>query len=159
MGFCVNYGSDQNNGVIKLYSTKAGPAEDLQEECLDACIQFGEHHLITGCEAIWHQQNRGCYAHTEKVTNGNGANKHSCWVIESDPDALYDTPEPEDTPMQQGYCVKANDSDQNSGVIKLSDQDAGPSQEKFSSSLICVPMLHLTMLQRRDVKQYGGNGI
>merc|ERR1712157_495700 len=69
----------------------------------------------TGCEAIWNQSNRGCYLHTQSISHGNGVGNHVCWTF------------PETSHMDNGFCVKADGGDQNSGVIKLYSKDAGPS--------------------------------
>ena len=36
---------------------------------------------VTGCEVIWDQGNRGCYAHTKEIASGNGVARHFCWVF------------------------------------------------------------------------------
>ena len=35
----------------------------------------------TGCELIWEQRGRGCYAHTADVGVGSGMSRHYCWVF------------------------------------------------------------------------------
>lgn len=60
-GFCVKpNGQDQNSGVIKLMSGDHN-SDAKKLECLKACA---EQPNFTGCEVIWDQDNRGCYAHT-----------------------------------------------------------------------------------------------
>ena len=49
-----------------------------QRECLKHCQFF---QFATGCEVIWNQGNRGCYAHTKEVARGNGHDNHFCWVF------------------------------------------------------------------------------
>lgn len=77
-GFCVDSkNQDVNTGVTKL---KAGDfkSDASQEECLALCQR---HPGATGCEAIWEQNNKGCYVHTsKKVHHGNGAANHACWI-------------------------------------------------------------------------------
>mmetsp|Transcript_3556 Transcript_3556/g.5368 ORF Transcript_3556/g.5368 Transcript_3556/m.5368 type:complete len:681 (-) Transcript_3556:438-2480(-) len=75
-GFCVNNGADQNSGFYKIAEGDFETAEK-QLECATWCAAYSGH---TGCEAIWNQRNRGCYVHTEPVTNGNGVANHACWV-------------------------------------------------------------------------------
>ena len=70
-------GGDQNSGVVKINSLD-GNTLDRQEKCLDQCRSVTG---VTGCEVIWAQDNRGCYAHTEEVVSGNSADKHFCWVF------------------------------------------------------------------------------
>lgn len=68
---------DQNSGVIKLDNLNTKSDKEL-EACLKKCeTRIG----ATGCEAIWDQGNRGCYAHMEYVEKGNNANRHVCWVF------------------------------------------------------------------------------
>jgi len=77
-GLCVTAdGVDQNSGVYKVESGDfETPA--LQTRCLQMCAAYPGH---TGCEAIWNDDNRGCYVHTQKVDRGNGVANHACWVI------------------------------------------------------------------------------
>ena len=77
-GFCVKAnGHDQNNGVKKLNNLD-GNTPVRQEECLSLCKSVSG---ATGCEVIWDQSNRGCYAHTAEVANGNGVDRHVCWIF------------------------------------------------------------------------------
>jgi len=77
-GFCVMAnGTDQNEGVIKLNEVD-GNTPEAQATCLDLCQ---EEEGATGCEVIWDQSNRGCYAHTSEVDRGNKANNHTCWIF------------------------------------------------------------------------------
>jgi len=81
-GFCLNrYGHDQNSGVIKLWGGDFGPSQTKQMECVQKCIDASAVRKTTGCEAIWHQGNRGCYLHTQDVSRGNGVDRHSCWIL------------------------------------------------------------------------------
>lgn len=81
-GFCVTRsGGDQNSGVIKLSSRDINTPQ-AEEECLEMCSGVPG---LTGCEGIWHQGNRGCYAHTREVGRGNGAARHTCWVAKAKP--------------------------------------------------------------------------
>ena len=77
-GFCVKEDrGDQNSGVIKLNDLDGNTAE-RQEKCLELCrAEDG----ATGCEVIWDQENRGCYAHTDEIDRGNGVDRHGCWVF------------------------------------------------------------------------------
>ena len=75
-GYCVtSSGGDQNSGVTKLNSLD-GNTLNRQEQCLSLCRSVAG---VTGCEVIWDQSNRGCYAHTQEVASGNGAARHFCW--------------------------------------------------------------------------------
>jgi hypothetical protein len=77
-GFCVSAnGRDQNSGVRKLNSLDIN-TQARRNECLNKCVQVPG---VTGCEGIWSQGNRGCYAHTKPVARGNGRARHSCWVV------------------------------------------------------------------------------
>jgi len=106
-------GGDQNSGVIKLDSN-GGNSEARQHECHRKCKASWEP-VKTGCELIWNQGNQGCYLHTKTIDHGNGVRNHKCWIF---------PPEP-----QQGFCVKSNGGDQNSGVIKL-DSNGGYSEAR-----------------------------
>ena len=87
-GFCVtSNGRDQNSGVIKLNSLD-GDTKNRQEQCLKACRSVAG---VTGCEVIWSQNNRGCYAHTQEVAYGNGENRHYCWPFSKCQEGLYNT--------------------------------------------------------------------
>ena len=77
-GYCVtSSGRDQNSGVKKLNNLN-GDTLERQEQCLKLCRSVPG---VTGCEVIWDQGNRGCYAHTQEVARGNGEARHSCWVL------------------------------------------------------------------------------
>merc|ERR1719221_720924 len=96
-GFCVKAdGGDQNSGVIKLYSTNAGPSDSLLQECHQTCdSELKERNVqATGCEAIWDRGNRGCYLHTQPISHGNGRERHACWIYNTDSptDAATDSP-------------------------------------------------------------------
>jgi hypothetical protein len=75
-GFCVKSGGqDENDGVVKLDGGNYQTADRLQQ-CMDRCAAVTG---VTGCETIWDQGNRGCYAHTSpKVARGNGVARHYC---------------------------------------------------------------------------------
>ena len=105
-GFCVRRdGGDQNHGVHKL---KGGDWKANHEECLAECAKVPG---VTGCEMIWDQGNRGCYAHTSEVARGNGVVRHSCYLPKKFGEG------------EKGYCIKHDGGDQNSGVIKLDGGD------------------------------------
>ena len=77
-GFCVQpNGGDQNSGVTKLNDID-GENLEAQRECLIQCRNTAG---ATGCEIVWNQGNRGCYAHTQEIDRGNGAERHFCWVF------------------------------------------------------------------------------
>jgi len=77
-GFCVTAkGHDQNSGVKKINAVD-GNTCTTQSACLKACKATPG---ATGCEVIWHQGNRGCYAHTKSIAKGNGVARHMCWVF------------------------------------------------------------------------------
>ena len=77
-GYCVKAdGRDQNAGVIRLDS-KDGDTIERQEECLKLCASVSG---VTGCELIFGQKWKGCFAHTQEVVSGNGAGWHYCWVL------------------------------------------------------------------------------
>lgn len=81
-GYCLDStGRDQNSGVIKLWGGDFGPSQEKQMECVQKCIQASTARKTTGCEAIWHQGNRGCYLHTKDVARANGVDRHSCWLL------------------------------------------------------------------------------
>jgi len=126
-GYCVNlHGQDQNGNVIKLSDKDHGHDEESQKKCLNLCASYSTEILITACEAIHGQWNRGCYAHTKEVFRGNGVSKHKCWPINKYEPVKFD----EFLPAEKGYCENSNGHDQNSGVIKLWGGDFGPSEEK-----------------------------
>ena len=76
-GFCVKNGKDQNDGVVKINNIN-GNTEQAQQNCLNECRKRKD---ATGCEIIWDQSNRGCYAMTKQITGGSGAKNHYCWVF------------------------------------------------------------------------------
>ena len=82
-GFCVkSNGEDENIGVIKLSSENVETNAKV-DKCWSLCKNYNGGIGVTGCEAIWNQQNRGCYVHTSpNITHGNGKTNHFC--------ALYD---------------------------------------------------------------------
>jgi hypothetical protein len=100
-GYCVRGdGRDQNSGVKKLNSLDIN-TPDRMEKCLEACSKVSG---VTGCEGIFSQGNRGCYAHTQDVSGaGNGRGRHNCWI-------KNDLPE-EFGMIQRGYCVRADGRD------------------------------------------------
>ena len=78
-GSCVQGNiADQNSAVAKLHSFDVDTLEK-REQCLELCRSAVSG--ATGCEAIWNQNNRGCYAHTKKIFRGNGVAGHLCWVF------------------------------------------------------------------------------
>jgi len=80
-GFCVkSNGEDQNNGVVQLATGNFGPSESKKQECFNLCINASSKLQVTGCEAVWYQNNKGCYIHTKDVYRGNGVQDHNCWV-------------------------------------------------------------------------------
>ena len=90
----MSSGADQNSGVKKLNSVD-GNTIQAQQECLRLCSLV---HGATGCEVIWDQGNRGCYAHTQDISHGNGVDRHFCWVFSKakkegklETEKLYDT--------------------------------------------------------------------
>ncbi|KAH8094386.1 serine-type endopeptidase [Aureococcus anophagefferens] len=97
-GFCVTSdGGDQNWGVVKL---EGGDFESAAQKakCLEMCAKV---QGVTGCETIWDQWNRGCYAHTRDVARGNGVARHSCWIADDDgaEPAPRPTPKPTAKPV------------------------------------------------------------
>jgi len=74
-GYCVlSNGRDQNSQVTRSSSSFANSNSG---GCLNWCeTQSG----LTGCEYIWGQRNRGCYAHRATVSRGNGVSRHYCWI-------------------------------------------------------------------------------
>jgi len=93
-GFCIkSNGVDQNEGVIKLNDVDINTPE-LQAACLSKCRGISG---ATGCETIWNQENRGCYAHTSVIAKGNDFINHACWVFskcttDSPPSKYYKMP-------------------------------------------------------------------
>jgi len=81
-GYCLDSaGHDQNTGVVKLFGGDFGPEESKQMSCVDKCIKASAIRRVTGCEAIWHQGNRGCYIHTKDVASSSNHDRHSCWIL------------------------------------------------------------------------------
>ena len=77
-GYCLtSKGFDQNNGVIKLNSLDSNTRE-RKLNCLKLCRALSN---AIGCEVIWGQSNRGCYAHTQNIATGNGVDRHHCWMF------------------------------------------------------------------------------
>ena len=77
-GYCVTAeGKDQNEGVIKI-SSVSNKTLAYQNICLKLCTRTPN---VTGCELIWGQANRGCYAHTKSIAKGNGQDRHMCWIL------------------------------------------------------------------------------
>jgi len=121
-GFCVKAnGGDQNSGVKKVLTGNYGNTNESKQVCLEEC---SKHQEATGCEMIWDQGNRGCYVHTQEVARGNGAHRHFCYVSA----ATFG-------PEQDGFCVKANGGDQNSGVKKVLTGNYGKTNE---SKKLCL---------------------
>merc|ERR1719499_1562806 len=81
-GFCVrSNGADQNSQVIKASGEFVNDASG-ESDCLRWCMtQEG----LTGCEFIWGQSNKGCYAHRAEVSHGNNADRHFCWIAVDEP--------------------------------------------------------------------------
>ena len=75
-GYCVSANGDFPNAGLKKLNSLNGNSLEMQEECLELCRAVPG---VTGCQVIWDQGNRGCYAHTGEVARGNGADKHLCW--------------------------------------------------------------------------------
>ena len=82
----------------------------------------------TGCEVIWDQGNRGCYAHTQDISHGNDVDRHFCWVFSK---------APKDVPREKGFCVLANGADQNSGVKKLNSVDGNTIKAQEECMKLC----------------------
>ena len=102
-GYCVKAdGWDQNSGVVKL---EGGDFESdaKKAKCLELCAEV---EGVTGCETIWDQWNRGCYAHTRDVARGNGVARHSCWIADDD----GAEPAPRPTPRPTAKPVGDDDS-------------------------------------------------
>ena len=77
-GYCVKTGGrDQNAGVIRLDS-KDGDTTERQNECLKLCQSVSG---ATGCELIFGQKHKGCFAHTQEVVSGKGGGWHYCWIF------------------------------------------------------------------------------
>jgi len=76
-GFCTLNRRDQNSGVIKVNSVN-GNTQNAQMACMKACRA---RPGATGCEVIWDQGNRGCYIHTQRITEGNGVGRHLCSIF------------------------------------------------------------------------------
>merc|ERR1711879_801241 len=51
---------------------------NAQVACMKACRA---RPGATGCEVIWDQGNRGCYIHTQRITEGNGVGRHLCSIF------------------------------------------------------------------------------
>jgi len=82
-GFCVtSRGGDQNSGVIKLTSGDVVTSSQ-RASCLQRCMNYGLVYgkVVTGCEGIYSQSNRGCYVHTAEVSHGNRVSRHYCWIF------------------------------------------------------------------------------
>ena len=127
-GFCVkSNGGDQNSGVIKVNSVDGNTAQ-VQATCLSACHA---HSGATGCEVIWNQGNRGCYIHTQSVARGNGVGNHACWIF-SKCTAVQPT-----CPKENGFCIKSNGGDQNSGVTKVNSVDGNTAQAQATCLSAC----------------------
>jgi hypothetical protein len=122
-GYCVTAnGIDQNNGVTRSTNPQANKSH---VECLEWCE--GQKGL-TGCEFIQNQSNAGCYSHTASVDHGNSAVNHYCWIRKQF--SIFDN-------RQNGYCVTANGSDQNSGVTRSTDSQANTSATECLIRAIC----------------------
>jgi len=132
-GFCVKQdGRDQNSGVIKLNGLDGNTVE-RQEDCLRLCLA---RPGVTGCEVIWNQGNRGCYAHTQAVSRGNNVDRHMCWICDEKP-TLTCT-------KQAGFCVKQNGGDQNSGVVKLNSLDGKTLKSQEDCLKLCLATTGVT---------------
>lgn len=106
-GYCLDSsGNDQNTGVVQIYGGDFGPDESLQMDCLDRCNKASAVRRITGCEAIWWQNNRGCYIHTKEIAFSRNNDRHSCWIA---------TPVSSSATYQEqaGYCLDPDN--QNTG--------------------------------------------
>eukprot|EP00299_Pterocystis_sp_00344_P013807 c6803_g1_i1.p1 GENE.c6803_g1_i1~~c6803_g1_i1.p1 ORF type:complete len:366 (+),score=69.25 c6803_g1_i1:37-1134(+) len=129
-GFCVKAdGSDENSGVVKL-AEGDHQTDAKKQECLNKCAAYAG---ATGCEVIWNQDNRGCYVHTSTViTRGNGAGNHNCWISAPLKVAVLFAP------MDNGFCVKADGVDENSGVVKLAEGDHQTDAKKKECAAKCA---------------------
>ena len=77
-GHCVSSrNGNQSLGVIRLDNGN-GNSVRRQKECLELCKNRSG---ASGCELIWNQLNNGCYAHTNSISHGNGAEHHLCWIF------------------------------------------------------------------------------
>jgi len=125
-GFCVKAnGHDQNDGVIKLgdgnYKDVLGNTDAMVEECLKLCACY-EFATVTGCEMIWDQWNKGCYAHTKEIARGNYVSRHSCYVVGNQKwGNCLEEEKVKFNNRQTGYCVSPDGNYQDEGVIKLGD--------------------------------------
>ena len=63
--------------MIRLDS-KDGDATERQNECIRQCLSVSR---ATGCELILRHRHKGCFAHTQDIVAGNGANWHYCWIF------------------------------------------------------------------------------
>ena len=86
-GYCeTSDGSRQNSGKIQKFGPNNELLADintayLENLCLKECR---EQPGATGCEIVWGRDTRGCYAHTNEVSRGSGAQKgyqHMCWIF------------------------------------------------------------------------------
>ena len=126
-GFCVKQdGRDQNSGVIKLNDLD-GNTVKRQEDCFKLCLTKPG---VTGCEVIWHQGNRGCYAHTQPVSRGNNVDRHMCWICDKKPTLTCS--------KEAGFCVKQDGRDQNSGVVKLNSVDGKTLKSQEECLKLCL---------------------
>jgi hypothetical protein len=133
-GYCVTaLGRDQNSGVKKLNSLDIN-TDQRRLECLSLCEKVPN---ATGCEGIWSQGNRGCYAHTAEVSRGNGRARHVCWPKPLPPIKYNGTFGEMKGGMQNGYCVTALGRDQNSGVKKLNNLDINTDERRLRCLAMC----------------------
>ena len=63
--------------MIRL-DNKDGDTIQRRQECLKLCASVSG---VTGCELIFGQPHKGCFAHTQEVASGNGAGWHYCWIF------------------------------------------------------------------------------
>ena len=85
-GYCLDENiTDRNLGVYQFHGLDGNTLE-MQEQCLKLCRS---HPGATGCEVIWNEGNRGCYAHTKKISRGSGSDHHFCWVFSKCEEGLF----------------------------------------------------------------------
>ena len=84
--------NDQNSGVVQdnrhFRENTDGDKWDMEEQCLKYCRSYPG---ATGCEVIWDQGNRGCFAHTQELSRGSGSDNHFCWVFSKCEEGLFKT--------------------------------------------------------------------
>jgi len=112
-------GNDQNLGEIRLMEGDFTVSEENKTACLEMCSSISDSVRATGCQT----GTQGCYIHTQAIYSASSSSGKTCWIAKR-----YTSPM--EYKSNLGWCHDPNVHSQNNGVIKIGNQDYGPSEEK-----------------------------